>query len=169
MLKLSNSQRKWLVLAVVAWLIILAGLIFIPMTRPADSREAQVAPTNSLATTMQSVNRTGGASVAQLVSPARVYDAEQFAGYTTLCPGEPEQLKQAKLEAFELTDNAPELDGAYGYMVLLPQDQTAPVVLDQVALKDIDICTLPQSDSYQLDYALPFFYTDGHWALGINQ
>lgn len=168
MLKLSNSQRKWLVLAVIAWLIVLAGLIFIPKSSSTASGEARVAPTNSLVTSMQSVDRTGGATVAQLVSPARVYDEDTYAGYTTLCPNEPEELIDAKLQAFHL-DDAPDLDGDYGYMMLLPNDQNAPVSLDQVALQDVDICTMPQTDSYQLDYALPFYYTDGHWALGINQ
>ena len=54
MLKLSNTERSWAALAVIAWLVILAGLILIPMTRPASAnQQALVAPTNSLATTLQ--------------------------------------------------------------------------------------------------------------------
>lgn len=168
MLKLSSSQRKWLVLALVAWLIILVGLIFIPQSRPADSREAEVAPTNSLTTTMQSVKHTGGASVAQLVNPARVYDENKYSSFTSLCPNDTDELKSAKMQALKL-DDEPDLGGDYGYMVLLPTDENAPVMLDQVALKDVDICTITQDRAYPLENPLPFYYTGDHWELGINQ
>lgn len=168
MLKLTSSQRNWLVLALVAWLVILVGLIFIPQSQPADSREAEVAPTNSLSTTMQSVKHTGGASVAQLVNPARVYDENTFSSYTSLCPNDPDELKSAKTQALQL-DSEPDLSGDYGYMVLLPTDENAPVMLDQVALKDVDICTITQDRAYPLQNPLPFYYTGDHWELGIQE
>lgn len=170
MLKLSNTQRNWVVLAAIAWLVVLAGLIFIPMSRPADNAQAaQIAPTNSLAASLERTPHTGGAVAAQLIDPAIVYDSNTYAGYTTLCPNEPHELIDAKLEAFALTEDAPDLDGKYGYVVLLPPNQADPVALDQVALADIDVCSVTQSESYPLSAGMPFYFEDGRWTLGIRR
>lgn len=169
MLKLSNTQRTWVVLAVVAWIVALVGLIAIPLSRPTPAPgQTRVAPTNSLSTTLRDVQPNGGAVVAQLVSPELVYDTNQFAGYSFLCPNEPEDLINAKLEAFALAER-PDLDGDSGYVVLLPPDVNDPVALDQVDLKRIDICTTPHAETYPLQAGMPFFFADGHWELGIRQ
>ena len=103
MLKLKNSERNWVVLAAVAWLVVLIGLIFIPASRPdSQVQAAHVAPTNSLANTLDRTHPTGGAVVAQLVAPSLVYDSNTYAGYTTLCPNEPAELIGAKRSAFNL-------------------------------------------------------------------
>lgn len=168
MLKLSNAERNWVILAAVAWLVLLAGLVFVPMSRPAAPEAAHVAPTNSLTTTLDRTYPTKGAVVAQLVDPSKVYDSNEFAGYTTLCPNEPAELINAKMTAFELAEE-PDLNGEYGYIVLLPPSPEQPVGLDQVALKDIDICQLVQSESYPLNSGMPFYHQDGRWILGIRQ
>lgn len=169
MLKLSNTQRTWVILAIAAWIVALVGLIAIPLSRPAAAPgQTVVAPTNSLSTTLRDVQPNGGAVVAQLVSPELVYDTTQYAGYTFLCPNEPQELIDAKLEAFALAEQ-PDLDGGSGYVVLLPPDVDAPVALDQVDLKQIDICTTPHAETYPLQAGMPFFFTNGHWELGIRQ
>lgn len=169
MLKLSNSERNWVVLAAIAWLVALIGLIFIPMSRPeASTQAAHIAPTNSLAATLERTHPAGGAVAAQLIDPSKVYDSNAFAGYTTLCPNEPADLLAAKLSAFALGEE-PDLGGDYGYIVLLPPSEAEPVVLDQVALKDIDVCQIVQSDSYPLNAGMPFYFADGRWTLGIRQ
>lgn len=167
MLNLTNRQRTWVILAVAAWLVALVGLIFIPMSRP-EAAEVKVAPTNSLATTLDGASPTGGAVVANFVNPALVYDTETYAYYNTLCPNEPQEYIAAKLEAFQI-EPAPDLDGRYGYIVLLPPDEETPVGLDQVLLSDINICTTPNAETFPLDAGMPFFYADGQWQLGIAQ
>ena len=167
MLNLTNTQRNWVVLAIAAWIVALIGLIFIPMSRPAAT-EAKIAPTNSIATTLQHTRPTGGAVVANLINPALVYDTDTYAGYTFLCPNEPPELVEAKLDAFML-EQQPDLDGRFGYVVLLPPDVEAPAALDQVALSDVNICTNMHTESYPLDAGMPFYFSDGQWQLGIGQ
>lgn len=169
MLKLTNSQRNWLVLAIVAWLVIMAGLIFIPKTRPASSaQEPVIAPTNSIATTLHSITPAGGAVAAQLIDPSKVYDTNTYGGYMTLCPNEEPEFLNAKLTAFGLDQAEMDLNGEYGYMVLLPPTDDQEVGLDQVALSDVDICTFPQTEPYPLDASIPFFKQGGQWVLGIR-
>ncbi|AKV59066.1 hypothetical protein [Corynebacterium riegelii] len=167
MLNLSNTQRNWVVLAIAAWIVALIGLIFIPQSRP-EAAEVKIAPTNSLTTSLAGARPNSGAVVANLVNPALVYDTNTYSAYTILCPNEPPELINAKLEAFEL-DPALDLNGRYGYVLLLPHDVEAPVSLDQVALNDINICTTPHTETYPLDAGMPFFYSDGQWQLGIAQ
>lgn len=169
MLKLSNTQRNWVILAVVAWLVILVGLIGIPLTRPAAaSGEPKIAPTNSLAAALERTHPTGGAVVAQVINPALVYDANAYEGYTLLCPNEPAEFIDAKLQALQIAER-PNLDGEFGYVVLLPPGAEDPVALDAIKLSEIDICANPQVDSFYLDSAMPFFHSDGRWHLGFRQ
>ncbi len=168
MLKLSKTERSWTALAVIAWLVVLAGLILIPMSRPASAnQQALVAPTNSLAATLQNAHPTSGAVVAQLVDPALVYDAETYAGYITLCANEPEELRDAKLAAFQFEEE-PDLSGQAAYVVLLPPDEETPVGIDQVDTSKIDICSFPQTEAYPLNSPMPFYFQGGRWSLGVR-
>lgn len=168
MLKLSKTERSWTALAVIAWLVVLAGLILIPMSRPASAnQQALVAPTNSLAATLQNAHPTSGAVVAQLVDPALVYDAETYAGYITLCANEPEELRDAKLAAFQFEEE-PDLSGQAAYVVLLPPDEETPVGIDQVDTNKIDICSFPQTEAYPLNSPMPFYFQGGRWSLGVR-
>lgn len=168
MLKTTSRERGWIVLALVLWLIVLVGIIAIPQTRPSVAQEG-VAPTNSLSRSVQQLRPAGGAVVAQLVDPARVYDDERYMGYTTLCPGEQEQLINAKLEAFGLQDRGLDLDGEVGYVLLIPIGEGDEPLVDAVDLNKVDICSVPQTESFPLNTAMPFYMNKGRWALGMAQ
>ena len=119
MLNLTSQSRRWIVLAAVLWLVILAGIIFIPQSR--SDEVAQVAPTNSLTRSLQQTRPGGDAVSAQLVDPARIYDPERYVGYTTLGPGEPQELVDAKLEAFGISADDLDLGGDLGYFICKTQ------------------------------------------------
>ena len=166
MLKTTSQSRRWIVLAAVLWLVLLAGIIFIPQSR--SNELAQVEPTNSLSRSLQQTRPGGDAVAAQLVDPAKVYDPEAYLGYTTLCPGEPAELVDAKKQAFELADDDVNLDGELGYVLLIPaQDDSATI--DPVDLDKVDICTVPQSETFPLNTAMPFHVDQGRWVLGMGQ
>lgn len=167
MLKTSSKARGWIILAAVLWLVILIGIIFIPQSRGSNAVD-EVKPTNSLTRALAQTRPGGDMVAAQLVDPSRVYDANEYMGYTTLCPGEPEELVKAKKEAFALTDENVDLNGEMGYVLLIPAEgETA--LIDPVELKKVDICTVPQSETFPLNTAMPFYNTKGQWALGMGQ
>ena len=56
MLNLTSQSRRWVVLAAVLWLVLLAGIIFIPQSRSNDL--AQVEPTNSLSRSLHTLAPT---------------------------------------------------------------------------------------------------------------
>ncbi|WJY96838.1 hypothetical protein CFOUR_02000 [Corynebacterium fournieri] len=167
MLNLSSQSRRWIVLAAVLWLVLLAGIIFIPQSR--STEVAQVEPTNSLSRSLQQTRPGGEVVTAQLVDPSRIYDAERFLGYTTLCPNEPEELVGAKLDAFGLNAEDLDLDGDLGYVLLIPGGQGEEPMVDAVELDRVDICTVPQSESFPLNTAMPFHMDQGRWTLGMGQ
>lgn len=167
MLKLSHQSRRWFVLAAVLWLVLLLGIIFIPQSRSEDV--AQVEPTNSLSRSLQQTRPSGEIVTAQLVDPARIYDAQRYLGYTTLCPGEPDELVEAKLEAFGLNRDELDFDGEIGYMLLIPAVEGEAPRVDPVELDRVDICTVPQSESFPLNTAMPFHKVKDRWVLGMGQ
>lgn len=164
MLKLNNAHRRWIGLALALWLIVLVAIIFIPMSRGGE----QHGQTNSLAQSLQATKAANGDSVVgELVNPALVYD-ESFAGYTTMCPTDPAELTQAKIQAFNLNADEIDLSGKYGYMVLIPADTSAAVSLDRVDLSTVNICTVAQSESFPLNTPIPFYIDEGTWTMGVN-
>ena len=167
MLKTTSQSRRWIVLAAVLWLVILAGIIFIPQSR--SNEVAQVEPTNSLSRSLQQTRPGGDVVTAQLVDPSRIYDPERYLGYTTLCPGEPQELVDAKLEAFGLNADDLDLGGDLGYVLLIPANEGDQPKVDGVELSKVDICTVPQSESFPLNTAMPFHMNQGRWTLGMGQ
>ncbi|MBA1836783.1 hypothetical protein GC584_10780 [Corynebacterium sp. zg912] len=167
MLKTTSQSRRWIGLAAVLWLVILAGIIFIPQSR--SDEVAQVAPTNSLSRSLQQTRPGGDVVTAQLVDPSRIYDPERYLGYTTLCPGEPQELVDAKLEAFGLNADDLDLGGDLGYVLLIPANEGDQPKVDGVELNKVDICTVPQSESFPLNTAMPFHMNQGRWTLGMGQ
>ncbi len=167
MLKTTSQSRRWIVLAAVLWLVILAGIIFIPQSR--SNEVAQVEPTNSLSRSLQQTRPGGDVVTAQLVDPSRIYDPERYLGYTTLCPGEPQELVDAKLEAFGLNADDLDLGGDLGYVLLIPASEGDQPKVDGVELSKVDICTVPQSESFPLNTAMPFHMNQGRWTLGMGQ
>lgn len=167
MLKTTSQSRRWIVLAAVLWLVLLAGIIFIPQSR--SNEVAQVAPTNSLSRSLQQTRPGGDVVTAQLVDPSRIYDAERYLGYTTLCPNEPQELSDAKLEAFGLSADNVDLGGDLGYVLLIPANEGEEPKVDAVELNKVDICTVPQSESFPLNTAMPFHMYQGRWTLGMGQ
>ena len=167
MLKTTSQSRRWIVLAAVLWLVVLAGIIFIPQSR--SDEVAQVEPTNSLSRALQQTRPGGDVVTAQLVDPSRIYDAERYLGYTTLCPAEPEELVDAKLEAFGLNADDVDLSGDLGYLLLIPANEGDEPKADAVELSKVDICTVPQSESFPLNTAMPFHMHEGRWTLGMGQ
>lgn len=167
MLKTTSQSRRWIVLAAVLWLVVLAGIIFIPQSR--SDEVAQVAPTNSLSRSLQQTRPGGEVVTAQLVDPSRIYDPERYLGYTTLCPGEPQELVDAKLEAFGLNADDLDLGGDLGYVLLIPANEGDQPKVDGVELNKVDICTVPQSESFPLNTAMPFHMNQGRWTLGMGQ
>ncbi|WP_291313171.1 hypothetical protein [Corynebacterium sp. UBA2622] len=166
MLKLNQKYRRWIITAVVLWLIVLAALIAIPMSRATNG--AQSGHTNSLQQTLQnSTPGEGDAMVGQLVDPSRVYDTDKYAGYITLCPNEPEALSKDKIEQLGINEADVNLTGKYGYMVLLPAQGT-DVGLDRVDLAGVNICTMPMNQPYPLNAPLPFYMDNSTWTLGAN-
>lgn len=164
MLKLNNAHRRWIGLAIALWLIVLAAIIFIPMSRGG----VQAGHTNSLAQSLQATEAANGDSVVgELVNPALVYD-ESFAGYTTMCPTDPAELTLAKVQAFNLNPDEIDLSGKYGYMVLLPAERGGEVALDRIDLNTVNICTVAQSESFPLNTPIPFYMDEGTWTMGIN-
>lgn len=71
MLNLTSQSRRWIVLAAVLWLVILAGIIFIPQSR--STEVAQVTPTNSLTRSLQQTRPGGDAVSAQLVDLSLIH------------------------------------------------------------------------------------------------
>lgn len=167
MLKTTSQSRRWIGLAAVLWLVILAGIIFIPQSR--SDEVVQVAPTNSLSRSLQQTRPGGEVVTAQLVDPSRIYDPERYLGYTTLCPGEPQELVDAKLEAFGLNADDLDLGGDLGYVLLIPANEGDQPKVDGVELNKVDICTVPQSESFPLNTAMPFHMNQGRWTLGMGQ
>lgn len=167
MLKTTSQSRRWIVLAAVLWLVVLAGIIFIPQSR--SDEVAQVEPTNSLSRALQETRPGGDVVTAQLVDPSRIYDADRYLGYTTLCPGEPQELVDAKLEAFGLNADDLDLSGELGYLLLVPANEGDEPKTDAVELSKVDICTVPQSESFPLNTAMPFHMNEGRWTLGMGQ
>lgn len=167
MLKTTSQSRRWIVLAAVLWLVVLAGIIFIPQSR--SDEVAQVEPTNSLSRALQETRPGGDVVTAQLVDPSRIYDADRYLGYTTLCPGEPQELVDAKLEAFGLNADDVDLSGDLGYLLLIPANEGDGPKADAVELSKVDICTVPQSESFPLNTAMPFHMNEGRWTLGMGQ
>lgn len=167
MLKTTSQSRRWIVLAAVLWLVVLAGIIFIPQSR--SDEVAQVEPTNSLSRALQETRPGGDVVTAQLVDPSRIYDADRYLGYTTLCPGEPQELVDAKLEAFGLNADDLDLSGELGYLLLIPANEGDKPKADAVELSKVDICTVPQSESFPLNTAMPFHMHEGRWTLGMGQ
>lgn len=167
MLKTTSQSRRWIVLAAVLWLVVLAGIIFIPQSR--SDEVAQVEPTNSLSRALQQTRPGGDVVTAQLVDPSRIYDADRYLGYTTLCPGEPQELVNAKLEAFGLNTDDLDLSGELGYLLLIPANEGDEPKADAVELNKVDICTVPQSESFPLNTAMPFHMNEGRWTLGMGQ
>lgn len=167
MLKTTSQSRRWIVLAAVLWLVVLAGIIFIPQSR--SDEVAQVEPTNSLSRALQETRPGGDVVTAQLVDPSRIYDADRYLGYTTLCPGEPQELVDAKLEAFGLNAGDLDLSGELGYLLLIPANEGDEPKADAVELSKVDICTVPQSESFPLNTAMPFHMHEGRWTLGMGQ
>lgn len=166
MLKLSNSQRNWVILAIVLWLVLLAGLIFIPKERPAQAHGPVVAPTNSLFTTLANTPKTGGAVTGQILDPSVIYDANTYGGFTTLCPNEPQEIKDLKVEQLEL--EGVDLDGTYGYVVLIPYEEGTDLMLDQVALNDVDICLQPLNATMPLNYPILASYGEDKWHVAFQ-
>ncbi|AWB83420.1 hypothetical protein [Corynebacterium liangguodongii] len=163
MLKLSNINRRWVGLALALWLIVLVAIIFIPLSRGTTA----AAYPNSLEKALQlSEPAKSDAVMGELVNPARIY-GEEYAGYTMLCPNEPAEMIDAKLDAFGLDASELDLGGESGYMVLLPARQSGDVMLDPVNLNAVNICTVPQTESFRIDAAIPFFVEDGTWTMGI--
>ena len=167
MLNLTSQSRRWVALAAVLWLVLLAGIIFIPQSR--SNELAQVEPTNSLSRSLQQTRPGGDAVAAQLVDPARIYDPERYLGYTTLCPGEPQELVDAKVEAFGISVDDLDLGGDLGYVLLIPGGEGEAPMVDPVELNKVDICTVPQSESFPLNTAMPFHMNQGRWTLGLGQ
>ncbi|MBC3179006.1 hypothetical protein [Corynebacterium lujinxingii] len=167
MLKTTSKARGWIILAAVLWLVILAAIIFIPLSRGSEAYN-EVKPTNSLTKSLLQTRPGGDAVAAQLVDPAKVYDPEAYLGYTTLCPGEPAELVDAKKQAFELADEDVNLDGELGYVLLIPAQGDAATI-DPVDLDKVDICTVPQSETFPLNTAMPFHVDQGRWVLGMGQ
>lgn len=164
MLKLNNTHRAWIALACALWVLALVVIIALPQMRGT----AAAAHSNSLAQSLEASRPSDGeAVVGELVNPARVYD-ESFAGYTMMCPSDPEELTQAKMDAFEMDPAEVDLSGRYGYVVLLPANGSAEVELDKVDLNTVDICTVPQTESFPLSTPIPFFIQDGRWTMGVN-
>ncbi len=168
MLKTTSRERGWIALAAILWIVLLIGIIFIPQSRP-SAAQAGVTPTNSLTRSLQQVKPGGDAVVAQLVDPSRVYDADKFLGYTLLCPGEPEEIVDAKLQAFGLEEAGLDLDGEVGHVLLIPAVEGEAAYVDTVNLNQVDICTVPQMESFPLNTAMPFHMNQGRWTLGMTQ
>lgn len=168
MLKTTSQERGWIALAAVLWIVVMIGIIFIPQSRP-SAAQAGVAPTNSLSRSVQELKPAGDAVVAQLVDPSRVYDAESYIGYTTLCPGEPEQMVDAKLQAFGFEAGELNLDGEVGHVLLIPAVEGGEPLVDTVNLNQVDICSVPQMESFPLNTAMPFYMNQGRWTLGMAQ
>ena len=168
MLKTTSKARGWIILAAVLWLVILAAIIFIPLSRGSEAYN-EVKPTNSLTKSLLQTRPGGDAVAAQLVDPAKVYDPEAYLGYTTLCPGEPQELVDAKLEAFGLNADDLDLGGDLGYVLLIPANEGDQPKVDGVELNKVDICTVPQSESFPLNTAMPFHMNQGRWTLGMGQ
>ena len=167
MLKTTSQSRRWIVLAAVLWLVVLAGIIFIPQSR--SDEVAQVEPTNSLSRALQETRPGGDVVTAQLVDPSRIYDADRYLGYTTLCPGEPQELVDAKVEAFGISVDDVDLGGDLGYVLLIPGGEGEAPMVDAVELNKVDICTVPQSETFPLNTAMPFHVDQGRWVLGMGQ
>lgn len=166
MLKTTSRERGWIALAAVLWLIILVGIIFIPQTRP-SAAEAQAAPTNSLTRSLEQTKFGGDAVAAQLLDMSRVYDPNLYAGYTTLCPSESEDVVKMKLSAFGLEEGDVDLDGDVAYMLVAPAAEGTAPLLDAVSLDKVDICTIQMQQPFPLTEPLPFARYQGKWALGI--
>lgn len=164
MLKLSNSDRGWVAIACALWVIVLVAVIFIPLSKP--SAYAQVHHTNSLQKAMEDVRPSGDAVAAQLIDPSRIY-SDDFTGYTTLCPTEPDELIVAKQQMLNLDPAEYDLSGEFGYVLLIPNDQSAPVKGDKVELSRVDICSLPQEQMYPLNAPIPFFKEANGWVMGV--
>lgn len=167
MLKLSSSQRNWVVLAVALWLVLLAGLIFIPKERPVQAQGPVVAPTNSLATTLANAPKTGGAVEGQFLNPSKIYDANSYTALTTLCPNEPQELVELKREQFKISEDV-DLDGSYGYVVLAPAEEGEDAFLDQVALNEVNICAKPADEYFPLGYPMFASWAEDHWMVVIE-
>lgn len=164
MLKTTSQQRKWIALAAVLWIVLLIGIIFIPQTRPAAEAAA---PTNSLTRSLEKLRPSGDPAVAQVVDMSRVYDPNVYAGFISLCPGEPEELVDAKLTSFGLENEDLDLDGELGYMLLLPASESEPVGIDRIPANQVNICTQPMSQPNPLQSAVAFSKRGGIWSLGI--
>ncbi|GEM_PF-674221 len=166
MLKLNQKYRRWIITAVVLWLIVLAALIAIPMSRASNGVTS--GRTNSLQQSLQNSTPGEGDAVAgQLVDPSRVYDAEKYAGFITLCPNEPDALRKDKMEQLAIDDSEVNLSGKYGYMVLLPA-QGDDIGLDRVDLAAVNVCTTPMNQPYPLNTPMPFYMDNATWTLGAN-
>lgn len=164
MLKTTSQQRKWIALAAVLWIVLLIGIIFIPQTRPAAQAAA---PTNSLTRALENVRPSGDPAVGEVVDMTRVYDPEVYAGFITLCPGEPEELVDVKLESLGLKDAELDLGGDFGYMLLLPVAQDQEVGVDRIPMSQVDVCTQPMTQPNPLQTAIAFSKRGGTWSLGI--
>lgn len=168
MLKLSNTSRGWVALACALWVVLLVAMIFIPLSNK-NAQAANITPTNSLTRSVAQLNPQGDALAAQMIDASRVYDPEKYVGFTTLCPAEPQELRDSKLEAFHATADELELDENTGYMVLLPADENAKADFDKVDLRNVDICQQPATSAYPLQSPLMVAKQNGQWVMGLTQ
>ncbi|WKD56919.1 hypothetical protein CAPI_01725 [Corynebacterium capitovis DSM 44611] len=165
MLKLTTTQRNWVVLALGAWLLLLVSMALVAASKPA----ATAAPsyTNSLQQSLAAMEPAeGDAVVSQMVDPSRVYD-DNYAGYITLCPDEPASLIQDKIDQLGINEADVNLSGKYGYVVLLPSEGEQ-VSLDKVDLRAVNVCTMTMDQAYAINAPLPFYQDNGTWTLGAN-
>jgi len=171
MLKLSNTNRGWVALACALWVVLLVAMIFIPMSRP-NAQAASATPTNSLQDSIEELNPSGDALMGQMLDPSQIYDAEQYMGFTTLCPTEPPELLNSKLEALHLSqddlemsadENASDDEKNTAYVALLKQDENAEPGLDKVDLRYVDICQAPATTAYPLQTPIIVGKQDGKW------
>lgn len=168
MLKLSNTSRGWVALACALWVVLLVAMIFIPLSNK-NAQAAMAEPTNSLTRSISQLNPQGDALAAQMIDPSRVYDAEKYVGFTTLCPNEDPALRDSKLEAFGVSGDEVEKDDNTGYVVLLPPDENAKPDFDKVDLRNVDICQQPASSAYPLQSPMMVAKQQGQWVVGLVQ
>ncbi|WP_342319058.1 hypothetical protein [Corynebacterium mayonis] len=165
-MKLNNKHRSWVVIAVVVWLLVLAALIFLPLSKSATGTLAK-GPTTLEQALVHSRPSDSEATAGELIDLSRIYDAEQYQGFITLCPDEPQDLSEIKIEQLGLDRDKLHLDDETGYMVLLSQTETESG-LDKVNLNSVNICNQLMEQPLLLQGPLPFYFDGTTWQLGAK-
>lgn len=164
MLKTTSRERGWIALAAVLWIVLLIGIIFIPQSRP-SAAQAGVTPTNSLTRSIEQIKPAGGVVAAELVDMTRVYDENLYGGFITVCPGEPEEYVEMKLDAVGLESDALDMSGDNGYMLLFPAAEGVEPHVDTVPLDRVNICLQPMLQGVPLQQPMAFGKAQGQWLM----